>query len=269
MCIWPTTKNVSLSVRISVSIVALGVLMSASGAHAAVDQNATAPSELARKRQWTAERFDKDGPPVQGFARPIVAGLEILANHDAVQKNARLGKPLKIGDVQYTRGLYCHAPSHLVVHLPSPASKFLAAVGVDSNDQRLHRVLIISNTPDTLTFAAGAWTPSAPYVIVAPGARAWPGRTPANDLLDYAGRRDKWYSHHPDDVLGGTDIAAASIPIQEYNPVSNACETVTRPIFDVSDTRPSAPATCATRWPTSVAPASCCATSRSWISGPV
>ncbi len=97
--------------------------MSASIARSAFDPNGSTSDELARKRQWTSERFDKDGPAVQGTSRPAVAGLEVLANHDAVQKNARLGKPLKIGDVQYTRGLFGHAPSHIVVHLPSPGAK--------------------------------------------------------------------------------------------------------------------------------------------------
>ncbi|MEO6436676.1 MAG: NPCBM/NEW2 domain-containing protein [Tepidisphaeraceae bacterium] len=59
----------------------------------------------------------------------------MLANHDPVLRNERLGKPMKIGDVQYKRGLYCHAPSHIVVHLPGPGATFVAAVGVDSNEQ--------------------------------------------------------------------------------------------------------------------------------------
>ncbi len=87
------------------------------------------------QRQWTVQRFDKDGPPIEGTARPAIGGLEVLTNHDAVQKNARLGKPLKIGDVQFDRGLFCHAPSHIVVQLPRPGAKFLAAVGVDCNEQ--------------------------------------------------------------------------------------------------------------------------------------
>ncbi|MEO6434810.1 MAG: alpha-galactosidase [Tepidisphaeraceae bacterium] len=118
-----------------VSIVALAVLVSASAARAAFDPNAPTADEKTRQHQWTTERFDKDGPPVQGSARPAIAGLEVLANNDAVQKNARNGKPMKIGEVQYARGLYCHASSHIVVHLPGRGAKFVAAVGVDSNEQ--------------------------------------------------------------------------------------------------------------------------------------
>ncbi len=117
------------------ALVALAVLVFASPAGAASDPNRSTRAEQLRARQWTTERFDKDGPPVQGSARPAVGGIEVLANHDPVLRNQRLGKPMKIGDVQYRRGLYCHAPSHIVVHLPSPGARFLAAVGVDSNEQ--------------------------------------------------------------------------------------------------------------------------------------
>lgn len=118
-----------------ISIVALTLPAWVSLTHAASDPNAPTPAEQTRARQWSADRFDKDGPPVEGSARPAVAGVEVVANHDPVLKNARFGKPLKIGGTEYTRGLYCHAPSQLVVHLPSPATRFRATVGVDSNEQ--------------------------------------------------------------------------------------------------------------------------------------
>lgn len=61
-------------------------------------------------------------------------GLFVLANHDPVQKNSRAGKPMKLGTTQYTRGLYCHAESHLVVRLPGPGRTFSAVIGVDHNE---------------------------------------------------------------------------------------------------------------------------------------
>ena len=42
---------------------------------------------------------------------------------------------MKIVDKQYTRGLYCHAVSKVVVRLPGPGKSFSAIVGVDSNEQ--------------------------------------------------------------------------------------------------------------------------------------
>ena len=42
---------------------------------------------------------------------------------------------MQIVDKPYSRGIYCHAPSHVVVRLPGPGKTFSAVVGVDSNDQ--------------------------------------------------------------------------------------------------------------------------------------
>ncbi len=62
-------------------------------------------------------------------------GLTILANFDSVQKNNRFGKPLKMAGKTFARGLFCHAPSKIVVRLPGPGKKFQSVIGVDSNEQ--------------------------------------------------------------------------------------------------------------------------------------
>ena len=87
------------------------------------------PAELAETRRWTAPKFE--GVQLAAAAEPA---LLVLANHGPVQKNARGGRPMHIVDKEYTRGLYCHAPSKLVVRLPGPGARFTAIVGVDSND---------------------------------------------------------------------------------------------------------------------------------------
>jgi len=67
---------------------------------------------------------------------PAVApGLAVLANNDPVQRNGRNGKPMNIAGTKYTRGLYCHAVSKVVVRLPGKGKAFNAAIGVDSNEQ--------------------------------------------------------------------------------------------------------------------------------------
>ena len=89
---------------------------------------ATTPSEyeLSEAARWAAARFSaktdtaKPGP-----------GLYVLANNDPVQLNARGGKPMRIVDKSYTRGLYCHATSKITVRLPGEGAEFTAAVGVD------------------------------------------------------------------------------------------------------------------------------------------
>ncbi|MGC8639314.1 MAG: NPCBM/NEW2 domain-containing protein [Isosphaeraceae bacterium] len=93
---------------------------------------ATTPSknELNEARRWAQAKFE--GKVEEA---PVQSGFVVLANHDPVQRNARGGRPLNIAGNLFRRGLYCHAPSKVEVHLPGPASAFRALVGVDSNEQ--------------------------------------------------------------------------------------------------------------------------------------
>ncbi len=87
--------------------------------------------EHAAARAWAAAKFeDKAEAPRQDSP-----GLKVLANNDPVQLNARGGNPMRIVDKRYTRGLYCHAVSKVVVRLPGPGKTLSAVIGVDSNDQ--------------------------------------------------------------------------------------------------------------------------------------
>lgn len=90
-----------------------------------------APAELAEAGRWADAKFA--GVLSPEIARP--GSIEVLFNNDPVQPNARMGKPLRIAGKAYTRGLYCHAFSKLIVHLPGPGSRFEALAGVDSNEQ--------------------------------------------------------------------------------------------------------------------------------------
>ncbi|MBN2308302.1 MAG: NPCBM/NEW2 domain-containing protein [Candidatus Hydrogenedentes bacterium] len=89
------------------------------------------PTEIDDASRWAAAKFTG---VVEAPTLPADC-VEVVTNHDPVQLNARHGKPLSIADQQYTRGLYCHAPSELIVHLSKPAARFEAVVGVDSNEQ--------------------------------------------------------------------------------------------------------------------------------------
>lgn len=88
------------------------------------------PEEMSEASQWVAAKFEG----VLAREAPVV-GLVVLANNDPVQLNARAGRPLKIVEKQYSRGLFCHAVSKVVVRLPGPGKSFSAIVGVDSNEQ--------------------------------------------------------------------------------------------------------------------------------------
>lgn len=88
------------------------------------------PAEMDEARQWVAAKFDGIAQ-----ARTPEAWIEVVDNHGPVQANTRGGKPMRLVGGERTRGLYCHAPSRLIVHLTEPAARFDAVVGVDSNDQ--------------------------------------------------------------------------------------------------------------------------------------
>lgn len=97
----------------------------------AASQAATVrPDEITEARQWATAKFRGELT-----TRPYEPGLVVEANHDPVQRNARNGRPMRIGSSQYARGLYCHAFSRVIVRLPSPGAEFNAIVGVDTNDQ--------------------------------------------------------------------------------------------------------------------------------------
>ena len=85
--------------------------------------------ELATAHQWARVKFAGDD------AAPGTPSLEVLANHNPVQKNGRFGKPMRMGETEYTRGLYCHAVSKILVRLAGPAKTFTAVAGADNNDQ--------------------------------------------------------------------------------------------------------------------------------------
>jgi alpha-galactosidase len=86
--------------------------------------------EVTEARRWVAAKLE--GAREE---RPLDPGLYVLANNDPVQQNARGGKRMRMGEVQYTWGLYCHAYSRVIVRLPGPGKAFTAVAGVDTNDQ--------------------------------------------------------------------------------------------------------------------------------------
>ncbi|HPJ98769.1 MAG TPA: NPCBM/NEW2 domain-containing protein, partial [Candidatus Hydrogenedentes bacterium] len=106
-----------------------GLLLVILTAHVTTAAAPSAP-ELDEARRWAAARFEGKAEEV-----PLHPGIRVLANNDPVQMNARDGHPLRLVDVEYTRGLYCHANSRVVVQIAQPGQRFDAVVGVDSNEQ--------------------------------------------------------------------------------------------------------------------------------------
>ncbi len=90
------------------------------------------PDEMLEARRFVVAAFEGVAPKTA-----VQPGLEVVANYDAIQKNNRFGKPLKLAGRTYSRGLFSHAPSKLVVRLPGPGKTFQSEVGLDSNEQTL------------------------------------------------------------------------------------------------------------------------------------
>ncbi len=86
--------------------------------------------EAAAKARWLGAKFD--GIDTTTVATPKL-GVEVLKNHDPVLVDKRYDKTLKIADKTFNKGLYCHAPSELIVRLPKKAKRFTAVVGIDTN----------------------------------------------------------------------------------------------------------------------------------------
>ncbi|MBP7935456.1 MAG: NPCBM/NEW2 domain-containing protein [Phycisphaerae bacterium] len=87
-----------------------------------------AQKEMARTHAWVEAKFMGTAP-----TPPAGPGLFVERNYGPVHRNARGDKPLRIGEVQFTHGLYCHANSRIRVVLPGPAKSFAAQVGIDTN----------------------------------------------------------------------------------------------------------------------------------------
>jgi len=85
-------------------------------------------ADFAEVKPWVEAKF---GGISETPAFPVDA-IEVVANHGPVQPNARSGEPLRIGAETFSRGLYCHAPSKLVVRLSRAAARFDAVTGIDS-----------------------------------------------------------------------------------------------------------------------------------------
>jgi len=91
---------------------------------------AAAPDEMWSARRWVCAKLLS----IADVPLPDTR-LTVVANYAPVGKNGRGGRPLRMAGHEYWQGLYCHASSRIVAHLPEGARRFEALVGVDSNEQ--------------------------------------------------------------------------------------------------------------------------------------
>jgi len=109
-------------------------------ARSAIADTVAKSGHMQGKTQWVKQRLMEPRLPVAKAPQAPKAaksrlGLIVLANNDPVWRNARGNKPMHIGKTPYTRGLYCHAVSKVIVRLPAGGKTFGALVGVDTNNQ--------------------------------------------------------------------------------------------------------------------------------------
>ena len=106
----------------------LGALLMATAPDGAKAVTPT-PDEMKTRDAWVARHL------TTAAEEASAAALVVVANHGPIGRDARGKGPLRIGKDAYPRGLYCHAPSLILVRLPSPGKTFTAVAGIDSNDQ--------------------------------------------------------------------------------------------------------------------------------------
>jgi len=87
-------------------------------------------AEREAARNWVSAKFEAQPPDMTRLS-----GIVVRANNDPVQKRGRNGGPMRLLGKTYTRGLYCHAVSHLDVTLPAKGQTLTATIGVDENEQ--------------------------------------------------------------------------------------------------------------------------------------
>ncbi|MBN1126244.1 MAG: NPCBM/NEW2 domain-containing protein [Sedimentisphaerales bacterium] len=140
----------------------------------AIEPNIVTFDEMQSKDRWVKAHlfepvFTDSGS--QPSKAPIIpkAGLDVYANNDPVIPNKRGGNSLKIADKTYSRGLYCHAVSKIVVTLPGPGNRFTAEVGLDHNDDTLRgrgSVVFSVSVNDQLAFKSDIMKVTTPACSV-------------------------------------------------------------------------------------------------------
>ena len=85
-------------------------------------------AEQAEAARWAAAKFSSKIQPV-----PAENYLSLLGTRGAIGRNSRDGRPLRIFNTEYDRGLYMDGAQGVVVHLTSPAKSFEAVAGLDGS----------------------------------------------------------------------------------------------------------------------------------------
>jgi len=87
--------------------------------------------ERAAMRQWVTGALLGDAPPAAAPARPSIE-IRRQDYHLGIRESV-MRTPLRLGGKTYPHGLGSHSTSELAIHLPGPAQRLDAVVGIDEN----------------------------------------------------------------------------------------------------------------------------------------
>ncbi|MBN2507122.1 MAG: NPCBM/NEW2 domain-containing protein [Verrucomicrobia bacterium] len=170
--------------------------------------------ELGESARWAAAKFK--GVTDTAESGP---GLYVLANNDPVQLNARAGRPMRIVGAEYTRGLYCHAVSRILVRLPDCGETFTAVAGVDSNEQTsggrgsVHFAVLVEGAQLFKSGRMREGMAGVPVTVNLGGAREF--TLQVDDGGDGIGCDQSDWAEARVTLRGGRELWLADLPLQE------------------------------------------------------
>lgn len=170
--------------------------------------------EMTDARRWVSAKFEG----VALATQPAQDTIEVISNHGPVQPNARSGEPLLIGAEPFISGLYCHAPSRLVVRLSKPARLFEAVAGIDARSGGGSVVFLVTSG-DAELWNSGLLKGGAPGLSV-----SVPLNSASEFILEVTDGGDGISSDQADwadarvTLDDGTVVWLGNLPITEYKP---------------------------------------------------
>lgn len=109
--------------RLASRILVLAATLIFSAAVPSLAMNTTA-AEQSRAERWAAAKFEAQ-------MQPLPDRSYLSPDRDGMERNEHLGRPLRIGSVDYPSGLFMGRTTAVMVHLSSPAERLDATVGLD------------------------------------------------------------------------------------------------------------------------------------------
>ncbi len=88
------------------------------------------PAECFEMMKWFHEAF-----AIEHDEDHVKSRIQVEYAHDLVQMNSHMGRPFVIRGEKFSGGLYCHAPTKLIIFTDKPIRAFHATLGILDNEQ--------------------------------------------------------------------------------------------------------------------------------------